>query len=105
MQSNAPSSRWECPRPSQAMPAKSFQVAPEMEVAGAASGQDKRSSRNVTNPQTVLRERVGAQKPVDKQSLDYVLRSGLAGGLAGCAVSYKNPLSRITNIGGFAKDS
>lgn len=26
-------------------------------------------------------------KPVDKQSLEYVLRSGLAGGLAGCAVS------------------
>lgn len=78
--------------------AKSFQVAPEMEVVGAASGQDKRSSRNVTNSQTVARERGGAQKPVDKQSLDYVLRSGLAGGLAGCAVSYKNPLSRIINV-------
>jgi hypothetical protein len=26
-------------------------------------------------------------KPVDKRSLDYVLRSGLAGGVAGCAVS------------------
>lgn len=29
----------------------------------------------------------GGIKPVDKRSLDYVLRSGLAGGLAGCAVS------------------
>lgn len=30
---------------------------------------------------------VVARKDVDKRSLDYVLRSGLAGGLAGCAVS------------------
>lgn len=28
-------------------------------------------------------------KHVDKQSLDYVIRSGVAGGLAGCAVSGK----------------
>lgn len=27
------------------------------------------------------------RKQVDKRSLDYILRSGLAGGLAGCAVS------------------
>ena len=30
--------------------------------------------------------RAGIRKQVDKQSLDYILRSGLAGGLAGCAV-------------------
>lgn len=29
----------------------------------------------------------GGIKQVDKRSLDYILRSGLAGGLAGCAVS------------------
>ena len=29
----------------------------------------------------------GAVKRRNKQSLDYILRSGLAGGLAGCAVS------------------
>lgn len=29
----------------------------------------------------------GANKKVETRSLDYVLRSGLAGGLAGCAVS------------------
>ena len=28
------------------------------------------------------------QQPLNKRSMDYVLRSGLAGGLAGCAVSY-----------------
>lgn len=26
------------------------------------------------------------KKPLDKKSLDYILRTGLAGGLAGCAV-------------------
>lgn len=29
----------------------------------------------------------GSVKQVDKRSLDYILRSGLAGGMAGCAVS------------------
>ena len=29
----------------------------------------------------------GATKPLDKRGLDYLLRSGIAGGLAGCAVS------------------
>lgn len=31
-------------------------------------------------------------KPVDKRSLEYVLRSGLAGGIAGCAVSFRGLL-------------
>lgn len=29
----------------------------------------------------------GRQKTVDKRSWDYIVRSGLAGGVAGCAVS------------------
>jgi hypothetical protein len=29
--------------------------------------------------------------PIDKRSLDYVLRSGLAGGLAGCVVCQPSP--------------
>jgi hypothetical protein len=33
-------------------------------------------------------------QPLDKKSLDYILRTGLAGGLAGCAV-------RLTNISYF----
>ena len=72
--------------------AKSLQTAPEMEVTGAGIDQDRRTYRNATNPPIVAQESTGVQKPVDKQSLDYVLRSGLAGGLAGCAVSYNNPL-------------
>lgn len=33
-------------------------------------------------------EAVVPRKKVDKQSLDYLWRSGTAGGLAGCAVSF-----------------
>lgn len=35
----------------------------------------------------VKRDARGDAKQVNKRSVDYVLRSGLAGGLAGCAVS------------------
>lgn len=80
---------------------KSLQTTPEMELAGVADDQDRKSFRNAANPQTVAEQRIGGQKPVEKQSLDYVLRSGLAGGLAGCAVSNKNPLSCILKHGGY----
>jgi len=35
-------------------------------------------------------------KRVDKKSLDYIIRSGVAGGLAGCAVSMTR---RAANVG------
>ena len=38
------------------------------------------------------------RKEIDKQSLDYVLRSGLAGGLAGCAVWFPIMNRRTTII-------
>lgn len=38
------------------------------------------------NGQTITSKRAGSQTKQNKQSLDYVLRTGLAGGLAGCAV-------------------
>ena len=37
--------------------------------------------------ETIAPKWAGSRKKLNKQSLDYVLRSGLAGGLAGCAVS------------------
>ncbi|KAK2873686.1 hypothetical protein FQN49_002165 [Arthroderma sp. PD_2] len=44
----------------------------------------------MTNPGT------GAVKPVDKRSWDYLMRSGLAGGLAGCAAkTIVGPLDRV----------
>ena len=50
-------------------------------VAGGTGGQI------VTTTSAEKHKNGGAVK---KQSLDYVLRSGLAGGLAGCAVSARN---------------
>ncbi len=42
---------------------------------------------NLTPDQdTIASKAVGKRRKSDKQSLDYALRSGLAGGLAGCAV-------------------
>lgn len=52
---------------------------PEDTTAPAAA--DRVRSKERTNDSTV-----NDVKAVDKRSLDYVLRSGLAGGLAGCAV-------------------
>ena len=39
-----------------------------------------------TDDDTIAPRRAGDSKKVDKRSLDYILRSGLAGGMAGCAV-------------------
>ena len=46
-------------------------------------GSNKSPIRRLMGPR-----KVEGQENVDKKSLDYVLRSGLAGGLAGCAVCY-----------------
>lgn len=35
------------------------------------------------------------RRQMDKRSLDYILRSAVAGGLAGCAVSWSNPFPRL----------
>jgi solute carrier family 25 protein 16 len=52
---------------------------PENTTAPAAA--DRVRSKERTNDSTIK-----DVKAIDKRSLDYVLRSGLAGGLAGCAV-------------------
>ena len=66
--------------------ATSFQnTALDMEVT-RVQGKDESNispSRRLMGPR-----KVEGQENVDKKSLDYVLRSGLAGGLAGCAVCY-----------------
>ena len=36
---------------------------------------------------TIASQKAGRRTQKDKQSLDYAMRTGLAGGLAGCAVS------------------
>jgi hypothetical protein len=42
---------------------------------------------------TLTRPAASERKPLDKRSLEYVLRSGFAGGVAGCAVR-KRPSRR-----------
>lgn len=52
-------------------------------ITGTHAPEHTTDSRRMTpsiSPQT--------KAPVDKQSWDYVLRSGLAGGIAGCAVRH-----------------
>ncbi|KIY01757.1 uncharacterized protein Z520_01895 [Fonsecaea multimorphosa CBS 102226] len=45
---------------------------------------------------TLTRPASQAQKPLDKHSLEYIIRSGLAGGLAGCAAkTVVGPLDRV----------
>ena len=56
-----------------------------MDITRASDGQD--SASHATENRIVAKERIGSQEKIDKQSINYVLRSGLAGGLAGCAVS------------------
>ncbi|MCJ1351170.1 MAG: hypothetical protein MMC33_001152 [Icmadophila ericetorum] len=67
-------------------------VSPEMEVAaGSRSGGQKQ-----TQEQAMTKQIAEGQKTVYKQSLDYILRSGLAGGLAGCAAkTIVGPLDRV----------
>lgn len=56
------------------------QKSSQVPVVGGATGQTVNSA-NVDIQQS------GGNKPAQKRSVDYLLRSGLAGGLAGCAVS------------------
>lgn len=57
--------------------------APEM---GISLGEQKIVQRS--EQETIASKGVGLQRHRNKQNLDYVLKSGLAGGLAGCAVRF-----------------
>ena len=58
----------------------------EMEAA-RRSGAQRQSGLGAAKDESITLKDAGGQRKVHKQSFDYVLRSGLAGGLAGCAVS------------------
>jgi hypothetical protein len=51
-----------------------------------------------TDEGTLHRTLAPRTKELDKRSLDYVLRSGLAGGLAGCAVRRTEGTSHEDNL-------
>src|ERR1700761_3660388 len=67
---------------------------PEMESRGATSrllaapppGPEQRLFPRPDTPVTLTGKGAHGPKELDKRSLDYILRSGFAGGLAGCAV-------------------
>ena len=48
---------------------------------------EKDTSITSSNRSAVATEGIGSQRHGNKQNLDYAARSGLAGGLAACAVS------------------
>lgn len=68
-------------------------------VAAAATAMSDSERGHVSQPiepAMKRKHRPGSRKEVDKRSLDYLLRSGLAGGLAGCAAkTVVGPLDRV----------
>ena len=57
----------------------------EMGIMRGADG-EREKAMGTKNNEVVTPMKAGRPKTIDKQSLDYVWRTGLAGGLAGCAV-------------------
>jgi len=53
---------------------------------GSNAASDEKSGTQPPDRNTIAAKGAGSQKPKNKQSLDYALKTGLAGGLAGCAV-------------------
>ena len=53
---------------------------------GLTSPSDEKPTAQHLDADPIAAKGLGSQKRNNKQSLDYVLRTGLAGGLAGCAV-------------------
>ncbi len=60
---------------------------PKMDLPqGGQSLQDEPQSVRPTDRGTVASKGAGSQRHQNKQNINYALRTGLAGGLAGCAV-------------------
>jgi len=64
-----------------------------MEVSRGTRGpsEETKTDNNIytTEHEAITLQVTGRGKHLNKQSMDYVLRSGIAGGLAGCAVSHE----------------
>lgn len=61
-------------------------------------GRSKAKSQSSIAASAMTAKEGGSQRHRNKQNFDYVWRSGLAGGLAGCAVSNPNLLSVLEGI-------
>ncbi|MCJ1417788.1 hypothetical protein MMC32_004133 [Xylographa parallela] len=67
----------------------------EMGIMRGADG-EREKAMGTKNNEVVTPMKAGRPKTIDKQSLDYVWRTGLAGGLAGCAAkTVVAPLDRV----------
>jgi len=63
-----------------------FQASRSAEMGTGEPLQSAASTTQSLDGRAIAAKEPGNYKPRNKQSLDYVLRTGLAGGLAGCAV-------------------
>ncbi len=59
---------------------------PEMDSRREQDNKGGSTNTQPANEGTIASKAAGSQRHRNKQSLDYILKSGLAGGLAGCAV-------------------
>lgn len=71
---------------SQGNAATIFSATRTVEMGSGGSLQQDASPIRPSDGKPIAAKWAGSQKSKNKQSLDYVLRTGLAGGLAGCAV-------------------
>ena len=63
---------------------------PEMDIPGGRQAEER--SLSSSDQATVASKEAGSQRHKNKQTVDYALKSGLAGGLAACAVWTTTPL-------------
>jgi hypothetical protein len=61
------------------------------EMGDATRGPRRRFDEPIPQTSKMVRGPGDVKPELNKRSLDYILRSGLAGGLAGCAVWRKQP--------------
>jgi hypothetical protein len=71
--------------------ALSFLSPQPSEMGDATRGPRRRFDEPIPQTSKMVRGPGDVKPELDKRSLDYILRSGLAGGLAGCAVWRKPP--------------
>lgn len=73
----------------------SIAQSPDMDLPrGEQSLQDEKSNIQSADRGSIASKRAGSQRHRDKQNIGYALKTGLAGGLAGCAVGTKSTRQR-----------
>lgn len=78
-------------------PESTPQSAPMSEAAPPRSSLIGGATKPIATNNPAMNKPKNTGSKVDKRTLDYVIKSGIAGGLAGCAVCFP-ALDRATNI-------